>query len=97
VVTQHYQKEAIEKACLNEAKAWFTQANDTPFLSEPLAMEIHWLGIHLQSFDQIATGEFIPPQNTPEGASQLLLLLTQPADCIMDQPTNLSAEQHKQG
>jgi len=31
-VTQHYSKTAIEAVCLQEVKARFTQANETPFL-----------------------------------------------------------------
>jgi len=35
--TSHYsEKASMEAACLNEAKAHFTQANNTPFLTMPL-------------------------------------------------------------
>jgi len=64
-VIQHYSKAGIEGVCLEEAKARFTQANDTPFPQEPFLLDLQLLGMHLPMFDQIADGTYRPPLGTP--------------------------------
>jgi len=95
-VTQHYSKTAIEGVCLKEAKAQFTQANKTPFLQEPLLSDLQLLGTHLPTFDQIVDGTYQPPPGTLNQAHQLLPLLIRPLP-VTDRPTQITAEQHKQG
>jgi len=61
----HYSKDNIKRECLEEARARFTQANDTPFLSKPLFLELGLMGMMSEQFDQIAQGTYEPPQTWP--------------------------------
>jgi len=92
----HYTKESIEEACLAEAKAQFTQANDTAFLMEPLLSELGIIGIQRMQFDQIAAGNYIAPPATLINAQQLLPLLQWPM-MLSNYPHKITPEQHKQG
>jgi len=92
----HYTKESIEEACLAEAKARFTQANDTAFMMEPLLLELGIIGVHSVQFDQIAAGNYIAPPATPTNAQQLLPLLQRPMT-LSNRPHQITPEQHKQG
>jgi len=74
----------------------FTQANDTLFLVEPLISELRLIRTQWEQFDQIAMGLYQPPQDAPNNAKQLLLLLERPAE-ITDHPSKITPEQHKQG
>jgi len=71
----HYSKETIEEACLEEARAQFTQTNNTAFMTEPLLSELGLLGTRQESFDQIAQGTYELPQGSPDNAIQLIPLL----------------------
>jgi len=92
----HYSKESIKQACLEEARAWFTQANDTPFLTELLLSDLGILGMDKTQFDDIATGSYQLPLDTPDNAQQLIPLLMRP-NTIKDWPQILTKESHKQG
>jgi len=63
----HYLKETIKQACLEEAWAQFTQANDMPFLTEPLLSDLGILGMDKTQFDNIAarTYHHLTPQIMP--------------------------------
>jgi len=61
----HYSKDNIKRECLEEARARFTQANDTPFLSKPLFLELGLMGMMSKQFDQITQGTYEPPQTWP--------------------------------
>jgi len=95
-VTQHYSKEGIKAACLEEARARFTQANKTSFLKEPLLLDIQLLGTHLPMFDWIAAGTYQSPPGTQHQANQLLPLLTQPPQ-VTNCPRKITGDQHQQG
>ncbi len=45
----HHSKTGIETACLDEVQNRFTQANDTPFLVEPLLLELRIIGTQWES------------------------------------------------
>ncbi len=75
IKTNHYSKESIKTACLKEVQAQFTQANDTPFLMEPLILDLGVIGTQLEHFDQITTSSYQPPPGAPNNVRQLLLLL----------------------
>jgi len=62
----------MEAACLEEAQARFTQANDTPFLTAPLIEEVRLLNCNNEHFDTIANGYYQTPVGTVLGAQQLL-------------------------
>jgi len=66
--TTHHSKTYIEIACLEEARNQFTQANDTPFLVEPLLTELDLISIQREQFDHIAMGKYHPPQDAPNNA-----------------------------
>jgi len=86
---QHTNQNNIEIACLEEAQARFTQANDMPCMIEPLYSDLHWLGTHLPSFNQITASMYLPPDRTSTSAQLLLPLMQWPPE-ITDKPTNLS-------
>jgi len=93
---QHMNQNNIEIACLNKAKARFTQANNTPCMKAPLYNDLDWLGIHLPAFDQIVDGTYTIPENTPEGAHVLSPLLKWPPE-VVDRPTTILTTTHKAG
>jgi len=62
----------MEEACLEEARACFTQANDTPFLTPPLILELGLLNCDEPLFDAIASGQYQPPEGTDPGTHLLL-------------------------
>jgi len=92
----HYSKESIEETCLTEAKAWFTQANDTLFLTEPLILDLGIIRTQRVHFDQIARETYKLPPGAPNNAHQLLQLL-QDLTMITKQLQLITEEQHKQG
>jgi len=57
----HHSEKSIEEACLTKAKAWFTQANDMAFLTEPLILELGIISKHKEQFDQITDRTYLPP------------------------------------
>jgi len=93
---QHTNQNDIEIACLNEAHARFTQANDMPCMIEPIYNELHWLSTHLPAFDQITARMYIPLDRTSTSAQLLFPLMQQPLE-VTDQPTTLSTTAHKTG
>jgi len=93
----HYSDKAnMEAACLEEARARFTQANDTPFLTEPLLPELGLLNCEDPPFDAIANGQYQAPAGTGPGAQLLLQHLKRPME-VPDCPLELMAEGHKEG
>ena len=62
----------MEAACLEEARARFTQANDTPFLTAPLIHELGLLNCDDPPFDAIAQGQYQVLEGTNLGAQLLL-------------------------
>jgi len=48
----------MEAACLKEARAHFTQANDTPFLTSLLVEELGLLNCNDELFEEIANGQY---------------------------------------
>jgi len=74
---EHHQKADLEQACLNEAGRWFTQANNTPFLSPPL---IHIFGkatINKEA-KQVLEGKFTSPPHCDPYAALFLASLRRP-------------------
>jgi len=49
-----------------------TQANERPFLTHPLLMNLGLLNCHQPAFDKIFKGTCQPPPETPTGAQLLL-------------------------
>jgi len=71
--TSHHSKKAsMEAACLDEAKAHFMQANNTPFLTMPLIQELGLLNCDKPPFNAIAHGQYQAPEGTNPGAQLLL-------------------------
>ncbi len=64
-------KEGMEKACLDENQRRFRQANDTPFMVEPLRSAIGDLGIGAAA-DAVLAGNFCPPALTDPYACRLI-------------------------
>jgi len=62
----------METACLTEARARFTQVNDTPFLTPPLLTDLGLLNCYDPNFDTIATGQYQPPAGIALGTDKLL-------------------------
>jgi len=62
----------METACLDEARARFTQANDTPFLIPPLFSDLGLLNRYEPNFDTIAARQYQPPIGTAPSAAKLL-------------------------
>ncbi len=86
----------MEEACLEEARACFMQANDTPFLTEPLLQELGLLNCDDPPFDAITNGQYQAPAGTGPGAQLLLQHLKWPIevpDCLLE----LTEEGHKEG
>jgi len=79
-ISHHSNKAVMEAACLEEAKACFTQANDTPFLLPPLILELGLLNCDKPHFDAIASGQYHPPEGTYPGTQLLLQHLKQPVE-----------------
>jgi len=50
------------KRCLAEARWWFTQASNTPFLKMPLIEIFGEMGLWSTAFDQVLAGTFTPQQ-----------------------------------
>jgi len=71
-ISHHSNKVAMEAGCLEEAKAHFMQANNTPFLVPPLILELGLLNCDEPPFDAIASGQYQPPEGTDPGAQLLL-------------------------
>jgi len=86
----------MEAACLEEARARFTQANDTPFLTAPLLQELGLLNCDNPPFDAIATGQYQAPEGTGLGAQLLLQHLKRSTE-VPDCPLELMEEVHKEG
>jgi len=84
----------IKEVCLEEAQACFTQANDTPFLTPPLANELGLLNCHATPFDEIAVGTYQQPAGTNPGA--FLTKLKWPQE-VMDCNLNLTKTIHCEG
>jgi len=86
----------MEAACLEEAKARFTQANDTPFLTPPLLPELGLLNCDEPPFDAIANGQYCALAGTCLGAQLLLQHLKRPTEvpnCLLE----LTEEVHREG
>jgi len=80
-MTQHVDKPSMEAACLEEAHARFTQANNTPFLIfdlHPYYKELGLLNCYEPHFDTIVNGTNQLPAGTSPGAQLLLSCLCQP-------------------
>jgi len=80
MISHHSEKNSMEAACLEEAHAHFTQANDTPFLITPLIEELGLLNCNDEHFNDIANGNYQPLVSTAPGVLQLLLHLKQPPE-----------------
>jgi len=71
--TSHHSKKAsTEAACLDKARAHFTQANNIPFLTTPLIQELGLLNCNEPPFDAIANSQYQAPEGTNPGAQLLL-------------------------
>jgi len=86
----------MEAACLEEARAHFTQANDTPFLTSPLVEELGLLNCNDKHFKAIANGQYKPPVGTAQGAQLLLQHLKQPLE-VPDCNLMLTKTTHSEG
>ena len=77
----------METVCLAEAKARFTQSNDTPFLMEPLIAELGLLNCDKPPFDTIALCTYQPQEGTDPGTWLLikhLKWLAEVLECKLD-------------
>ncbi len=86
-ITNYSEKAAMETVCLAEAKARFTQSNDTPFLMEPLIAELGLLNCNKPPFDAITLGTYQPLEGTDPGARLLikhLKWLAEVLECKLD-------------
>ena len=62
-----HDKETIEQACLEENARRFQQAQDTPFMVEPLSLQFGKLGIG-QRAQQVLNGTYVTPPGSDENA-----------------------------
>jgi hypothetical protein len=74
----------IEDACKNEAVRRFSQANATPFMTEPLLSLLGYNACQA-TVDAILTGNFVPPEGTDEYTIQLIQQLRMP-DSVLSAP-----------
>jgi len=86
----------MEAACLKEARAHFTQANDTPFLTSLLVEELGLLNCNDKHFEAIANGQYEPPVGTAQGAQLLLQHLKRPPE-VPDCNLTLAETTHSEG
>lgn len=70
-------KEEIEAACLAENDSRFSQAKDTPFLTEPLLADFGLLG-KSEVVQAVLNGTYEPPENADFYAKGLLEFLLRP-------------------
>jgi hypothetical protein len=84
----------MEEALLQELKARFNQAANTPFQTPPLLDALGPLGVS-DGAKQILRGHFATPRDSDEWSNRLIPFLAQVIP--MDKPTDLSPEQHKLG
>jgi len=70
----------MEEACLEDAWACLTQANDIPFLTPPLVEELGLLNCNYEHFDDIANRHYQTPVGTELGAHLLLQHLKWPLE-----------------
>jgi len=57
-------KYSLERACLDEAGHWFSQANDTPLLEHPIIKWFGETGTNKPAFKQVLSGKFChEPEN----------------------------------
>jgi len=95
-ITHQANKTSMEEACLEEAWACFTQANDTPFLTTPLVNKLGLLNCHDDHFDKIASGQYHAPKGTELGAWLLLQNWKWPLE-VLDCDLTLSETNHSDG
>ena len=88
-------KDGVEEACLNEAKKRFTQANETPFLQEPLRSELGDKGFG-PATEHILSGNYTPPEDTDQYAADLLKYMRKPPN-IKQVSNVLTTEEMQQG
>jgi len=91
-----HKKNSMEAACLEEARAHFTQANDTPFLTSLLVEELGLLNCNDKHFKVIANGQYQTPAGTALGAQLLLQHLKQPPE-VPDCDLMLTETTHSDG
>ena len=65
----------LEEACLVEAKAWFMQTANTPFLQPPLINQFQELGYKTEAFCNIAEGMYNIPQCLDDYTKQYITQL----------------------
>jgi len=95
-ISHHLEKNPMESACLEEAHARFTQANNTPFLTTLLIEELSLLNCNDMHFDAIANGTYQPPDGMEPGTQQLLQHLKQPPE-VPDCDLMLTETIHQDG
>jgi len=94
-ITYHADKTSIKAACLEEAWACFTQANDTPFLTPPLVNAQGLLNCSELPFKQWDSHSFLStPEGTNLGAQLLFQHLKWPALEVQDCNLTLTKTSH---
>ena len=102
-VTEHNQrrmvtsKEEIERVCINENDARFSQSSDTPLMQPPMLDLLGFLA-NTNMADQILQGTFQPPENVDLYTKKMLQELPMP-EKIRDLPTTsstISTKEHIQ-
>jgi len=94
--SHHSEKASMEAACLDKAKARFTQADNPPFLTTPLIQELGLLNCNEPPFDAITHGHYQAPEGTNPGAQLLLQNLKQLAE-VPDCKLELMESIHSKG
>ena len=102
-VTEHNQrrlvtsKEEIERVCINENDARFSQSSDTPLMQPPMSDLLGFLA-NTNTAEQILQGTFQPPENVDLYTKKMLQELRMP-EKIRDLPTTsstISTKEHIQ-
>jgi len=65
----------LEKACLEEAGRWFSQANATPLLQQPILNQFGEVGTNRQAFKQALAGTLSPEVHNNPFVTKLLKAL----------------------
>jgi len=74
----HTTKVQVEKACLEEARWRFTQANWTPFLQPPLLDDFGEISVDWPASHAVLEGRYKPPPGCNPAAIKILAILQWP-------------------
>ncbi len=94
--THHSEKNSMEAAFLEEARACFTQASNTPFLTPLLVEELGLLNCNDEHFEAIMNGQYEPLAGTTQGARLLIQHMKWPPE-VPDCNLMLTKTTHSDG